>query len=56
MHQRIYALNLVYSRCIKALGICVIEEEGFEGDDILGSLSEIWYTRDGCSKLYWWPR
>ena len=25
---------------LKALGICVIEEEGFEGDDILGSLSK----------------
>lgn len=25
---------------LKAMGICVIEEEGFEGDDILGSLSK----------------
>lgn len=32
---------------LKAMGICVIEEDGFEGDDILGSLS----NRFGSSDL-----
>ena len=31
---------------LKALGICVIEEEGFEGDDILGSLSKKFGSSD----------
>ena len=31
---------------LKALGICVIEEEGFEGDDILGSLSKKFGTSE----------
>ena len=32
---------------LESLGIIVIEEEGFEGDDIIGSLSKKW----GCSDL-----
>ena len=31
---------------LKALGICVIEEEGYEGDDILGSLSKKFGSSD----------
>lgn len=31
---------------LKAMGICVIEEEGFEGDDVLGSLSKTFGSSD----------
>ena len=36
---------------LKALGICVIEEEGFEGDDILGSLSKKFGSDDLAVKI-----
>ena len=36
---------------LKALGICVIEEEGFEGDDILGSLSKKFGSSDLAVKI-----
>lgn len=36
---------------LKTLGICVIEEEGFEGDDILGSLSKKFGSDDLAVKI-----